>query len=175
MGTDAHQSKTVTPALEFTCTIKASDLYKEWGRCSMLANYVAAFAAFQYLRREWAENLISTVANDFLEAILGLSPQQEDLTLRCVQQDESLLLEISHGLKPEVVQAYRAFLEDASTKDTDTFYFQLLTSEHPQPAFNQLGFMMLLHDFDTRLNARIHESGRAAVTRVFIPTKELSE
>ena len=175
MAADAHRSETVTPALEFTCTINASDLSKEWVRCSMLANYLAAFSAFQYLRREWAENLISTVANDFLEAILGLSPLQEDLTLRCVQQDESLLLEISHGLKPEVVQAYRVFLEDANTKDTDAFYFQLLTSEHPQPPFNQLGFMMLLHDFDTRLSAKIHETGRAAVTQVVIPTKELSE
>lgn len=164
-----------SPALEFECMLDAGDFHREWVRCSMLANYVAEYTAYQFARREWAENLISTVANDFLEAVIRLSPEKNGLTLHCVQYAESLLLEVSHGLRPEMAGAYRSFLTDISTRDVDAIYFRLLTaSERPQPAFNQLGLMMLVHDFSARLAARLDDTGGKTTTRVFIPTKELS-
>jgi hypothetical protein len=174
MDIGRFEAEATLPKLEFECALDAADFHKEWVRCSMLANYVAGYTAYQFVRREWAENLISTVANDFLEAVIRLSPDGDSLTVHCTQYAESLLLEVSHRLRPEMAQAYRAFLTDASTKDIDALYFQLLTAaERPQPAFNQLGLMMLVHDFGAHLASRLEDAG-AVVTRVFIPTQELS-
>jgi hypothetical protein len=169
------EAENSSPVFEFECMLDSGDFHREWVRCSMLANYVAEYTAYQFARREWAENLISTVANDFLEAVVRLSPEKNGMTLRCVQYAESLLLEASHRLRPEMAGAYRAFLTDISTRDIDAIYFRLLTgTERLQPAFNQLGLLMLVHDFGARLAASIDEPGGVITTRVFIPTKELS-
>ena len=175
MDIGKFEAETSPPALEFECALEAGDFNHEWVRCSMLANYVAQYTAYQFVRREWAENLISTVTNDFLEAIIRLTPEKNSITLRCAQYEDNLLLEMVHGLRPELVQPYQIFLNDACTKNTDTLYFQLLTiSDRPMPAFNQLGLIMLVHDFGARLAARLDEATGMVHTRVFISTKELA-
>ena len=164
-----------SPALEFECMLDAGDFHKEWVRCSMAANYIAEYTAYQFARREWAENLISTVANDFLEAVIRLSPERDGVTIRCVQFKETLLLEVKHSLRPEMVKPFRQFLTQVCADDVNDLYFQLLTAtDRPVPPFNQLGLVMLVHDFGARLAARVDEKGGVVTTRVFIPTKELT-
>lgn len=175
MDIGKFEAETSSPVLEFECALEAGDFNHEWVRCSMLANYVAQYTAYQFMRREWAENLISTVTNDFLEAIIRLTPEKNSITLHCSQYENDLLLEVRHGLRPEMVQPYQDFLKDACTKNIDALYFQLLTvSDRPAPAFNQLGLLMLVHDFDARLAARLNEATGMVNTRVFISTKELA-
>lgn len=162
-------------ALEFECAVEAGDFHHEWVRCSMLANYVARYTAYEYPRREWAENLISTVTNDFLEAVIHLTPDANRLILRCRQYADYLLLDIGHSLRPEMLEPYREFLEDACERDVDQLYFKLLTGTgRPAPEFNQLGLIMLIHDFGARLSAKMDTKGEKVITRVFIATKELS-
>jgi hypothetical protein len=175
MDIGLFETETSSPALEFECMLDAGDFRKEWVRCSMAANYIAAYTAYQFIRREWAENLISTVANDFLEAVIRLSPDRNGVTIRCVQYTDTLLLEVKHGLRPEMVQPFRSFLTQVCARDINDLYFQLLTAaERPAPAFNQLGLVMLVHDFGARLAARVDERDGVVATRVFIPTKELT-
>lgn len=175
MDIGVFEAETSSPLLEFECLLNVGNFQKEWRRCSMLANYIAEYTAYQFDRREWAENLISTVVNDFLETVVRLSPRKNEMTIRCAQYQDNLLFEVKQKLALEMAPPFHAFLKQACADDVNELYFQLLTSaDRPTPSFNQLGLVMLVHDFGARLAARTDEKGGTISTRVFIPTKEFS-
>ena len=175
MDIGVFEIETFSPMLEFECLLNVGNFQKEWRRCSMLANYIAEYTAYQFDRREWAENLISTVVNDFLETVVRLSPRKIEMTLRCLQYPDTLLLEVQQKLAPAMEQPFYDFLKQACAEDVNDLYFQLLTdTDRPAPSFNQLGLVMLVHDFGARLAARTDEQGGMISTRVFIPTQEFS-
>lgn len=163
------------PEFQIEFSLEAADFNQEWVRCSMLANYVAQYSAYQFVRREWAENLISTVVNDFLESIIQLTPESGRFILRCLQLEDRFLLDVSHCLRPEILENYKNFLRDANAGNVESQYFQLLTTaERSAPSFNQLGLLMLIHDFGACLVARLDDVGGCVNSRVFISTKELT-
>lgn len=154
--------------------LPAADLQEHWRRCNMLANYVAEYAAYQFAEREWAENLISTVANEFLEAVVRLSPADAELTLRCAQAPDSLLVELLHGVRPEVHAPYGELLRALGGGGVDALYFELLSAARPSLDFNQLGLAMVAHDFRAAIAARLDaREGRASV-RVRVPTADIT-
>jgi hypothetical protein len=153
----------------------AADFQQEWRRCSLAANYIAAYAAYQFERRERMENLISTIANEMLETAVRLAPPQSDLQMRCVQLEDGLRLDSSHRIRGEAARPYLALLEQLQDGRQDELYLELLTSEQdPADYFNQLGLTMIAHDFGARLTAQLKEQTDRIYTEVFIPIEELS-
>lgn len=161
------------PLFAIEVRLPARDLQEQWRRCNMLANYVAEYTAYQFAEREWAENLISTVANEFLEAVVRLSPPDAELALRCAQAPDALLVELAHGLRPEASAAYGELLRALGGAEVDALYFDLLTAAaRPALDFNQLGLAMVAHDFRAAIAARL-DAGRASV-RVRVPTVDIA-
>jgi len=155
--------------------LPAHDFQTEWGRCSMLANYLARYTAYQYCRQDWAENLLSTITNDLLEAVVKVSPSNAEVSINCSQVDADILLEIGHTLNPDIIEVYRNFMSELCCNDIRDLYFQLLTDSHrPMPAFNQLGLAMLVHDFNARLATRLDISTGRALTQALIPTRDIN-
>lgn len=169
----ADRPATATPDFAIELLVQAQDIQDHWQRCNMLANYIAEYVAYQFPEREWAENLISTVINEFLESIASLSPRRADLTLRCTQSAGHLLIEIEHALRPQLAEPYLTFLSALAGAAIDDLYFGLLTTaERPELSFNQFGLAMLVHDFQTRIAAQLDDvTGRVHI-HVGIPTKE---
>ena len=168
---------TVSAAPFFTIEllVQAQDIQDRWQRCNMLANYIAEYVAYQFPEREWAENLISTVTNEFLEAVACLSPGRTELTLRCMQYASDLQIEIEHSVQPNALQPYLTFLSELSGTTIDDSYFRLLTAaERPELSFNQFGLVMLVHDFHARIVARLDDMTGQIRIQVGIPTKEIS-
>lgn len=163
------------PHFAIQLTVRADDLQASWRRCNLLANYIAEYVAYQFPEREWAENLISTVANEFLEAVVQLAAPGGDLRITCRQYEGALLLELDHPLRPELVAPYRAFLAELCGPGTADLYFaQLADATRPEAPFNQLGLLMLVHDFHARIGAR-HEAPDGPITvRVYVPTREIA-
>jgi hypothetical protein len=163
------------PVFTVELQLQAQDLQDHWRRCNMLANYLAEYTAYQFAEREWAENLISTVANEFLEAVAALSPPDAAIDMRCAQHADELLLEIEHRLRPELTEAYLDLLRALARAETDELYFELLTAAHrPAQAFNQFGLVMLVHDFHTRIAAQLTEPAGRIRIQLYIPTKEIA-
>jgi hypothetical protein len=163
------------PIFAIELHLQAQDLQHEWRRCNMLANYIAEYVAYQFPEREWAENLISTVTNEFLEAVTHISPGNAAIVLRCMQYDSDLSIEIEHSLRSEATQAYMAFVQQLSNGHTDEIYFDLLTAaDGPALNFNQFGMVMLVHDFNARIAAQREESTGRIGIRVSVPTNEIS-
>jgi len=147
------------------------DFHAEWPRCSMLANYIAAYVAYQFPQYGRAENLISTAVNELLESITYLSPGQSHLSLNCLQFSDLIRLDAKFPIREDVAFSYTQFMQKLSTSESQ--YLKLLTHEvKSNENFNQLGLAMLVHDFNIKFNTTLDEEGSSIQTQVFIPTKE---
>jgi len=159
----------------FELAVPAGDLQTEWKRCNMLANYIAAYVAYQFIQQERAENLISTIANELLEAVVFLAPPHSHLFIGCRQFEQELVLEVKHLIRAETVGPYLAFLEGLTNDSLDQQYLNLLTTESkPDEYFNQLGLLMLRHDFGVHLSTYRSANSDEICTRAFIATQEFS-
>ena len=173
MQTPPYPKIASPPLFAIELTFPARDFQSDWKQCSLLANYIAEYTAYQFEQQERAENIISTITNELLEAIVYLAPPQSDLIIRVEQQETGLQLNSSHLVHAELIAPYTEFLEELSPDSADAPYLRLLTApETPDRYFNQLGLMMLSHDFGARL-ARIPQSQTDRVcTQLFIPNEE---
>ena len=163
------------PLFAFELTLQARDFQTEWKRCNMLANYIAEYVAYQFAQQERAENLVSTIANELLEAVTRLAPEHSYLFIRCVQFEDELGLDAKHVIRAEAVSPYLAFLENLSNGANDELYLELLTAKmRPAEYFNQLGLTMLTHDFGAHLTASLDEGTDRICTNISIPTEEFS-
>jgi hypothetical protein len=168
-------SETDSSSFTLEFALPADDFKTEWRRCNMLANYVADYVSYQFPQRERAENLISTITNELIESVIRLTPTDSPLHLRCIQRPSELVLEMEHSLQSEAQELYPAFLKALEAPDTDPLYLELLTAEQrPAVAFNQLGLVVLVHDFGVHIVAHRQATGRIQ-TQVVVPTKELVE
>jgi hypothetical protein len=175
MSADVNDADTglSTPFL-FALTIEVDDFHREWSRCSLLANYVGEYIAYQFTQRERAENVISTITNEFLESVIALAPSTSRLSLSYNQTSGNLQLEAKHHVYVGVSRAYLDFLAGLNPEWIRQQYLELLVAgEQPADAFNQLGLMMLTHDFGVHFSVQdIEESGRLK-TQLSIPIEAL--
>jgi hypothetical protein len=170
-----HDDFEPSPLFTFELTLQAGDFQAEWKRCNMLANYIAEYVAYQFNQQERVENIISTIANELLEAIVRLAPAQTPLHIRCLQFENGLQLDTEHGIRAEAMQPYQMFLKDLLTEDIDQLYLDLLTTEdEPIEYFNQLGLVMIPHDFGVKLTSYQLENADRICTHIFVSTEELS-
>ncbi len=157
----------------FELSVQNRDFLSAWRRCNMVANYVADYTAYQFAQRECAENLISTVTNELLEAIVRVADSGGDLRLRCMQVESGLVLETQHMVRLETAAHFHTFLKELEGPDIDDLYVALLIAESPpEIAFNQLGLAMLVHDFGAKVTARLDKAHAQMYTRVFVPNEE---
>ena len=163
------------PLFGFELTLQASDFQTEWKRCNMLANYLAEYVAYQFNQHERVENIISTIANELLEAVVRLAPADSALSIRCTQVEDGLQLDTEHLIRAEALASYQTFLDELNSTDLDQLYLDLLTTDaQPSEYFNQLGLVMIPHDFGVGLTSYQDENTDHICTRIFVPTQELS-
>lgn len=156
-------------ALTFELQILAGDLQSQWKRCNMVANYIAEYVSYQFSDREWAENLISSVTNEFLEAVSSLSPADAALTVRCRHRDSDLVIEIEHGLRPDIAPPYAALLNELAHGVSDDRYLARLTANRPLIGFNQLGLTMIAHDFGVQITGKLNNRRNHASVQLVVP------
>jgi hypothetical protein len=155
-GTETNKLSTAPAQLEVT--VQIDDLHSDWKRISHLANYFAEYIAYDFPQRERAENLLSTITNEILEAIVHLAPAQTTLQLRCTHQDETLMMDVTHQVKAELRPDYLLFVKKLGEEDGEQGYLQMLTADvKPEAYFNQLGLMILEYDFDVHLSLNIEQ------------------
>ncbi|MCP5098912.1 MAG: hypothetical protein GY943_25450 [Chloroflexi bacterium] len=154
-------------------TLPAKNLLNDWKQCSMLANYIAEYVGYQYAQQERAENLISTITNELLETIVALAPEQSDLTISLQQFNDGLQVNTDHGIRADVASPYINFLDSLNKNRNEKQYFNMLTTEEtPELDFNQLGLLMLTHDFGASLFNCPQEKPNRICTQLYIADKE---
>lgn len=162
-----------TPFL-FALTFEVDDFHREWSRCSLLANYVGEYIAYQFTQCERAENVISTITNEFLEAVIALAPRSSRLALRYQQTPGKLQIEAEHRVHDAAYRAYLDFLAGLNPAWIRQQYLELLVAGEQTPnVFNQLGLMMLIHDFDVQFRVQDQAARSCLTTQVLIPIEAL--
>ncbi len=153
--------------------VPVQDIQTEWSRCSMLANYIAEYVAFEYEHREWAENLLSTISNELLETAVYLAPDISDLELKINKNEDAFLVTMTHLVKNPLLDHYETFIHSLESGQKQEIYLNWLThSEENAPYFNQLGLCILTNDFDAQLHVQ-NESENRVETILHLPIKEL--
>lgn len=154
-------------------TLPAQNLLSDWRQCSMLANYIAEYVGYQYPQQERAENLISTITNELLESIVTLVPEQSDLSI-CLQQfDDGLQFNTDHGIHADATPTYVNFLNSLNQSGSERKYLEMLTAkETPEMYFNQLGLLMLTHDFGASFSNCPQDNPNRICTQLFVANKE---
>jgi hypothetical protein len=155
---------TETPSAELEVTVQVDDLQSDWKRISYLANYFAEYIAYDFPQRERAENLLSTITNELLEAVVHLAPAQTALRLYCAHLGDTLSLDVKHQVKAELHPGYVLFVEKLGEEDGEAAYLHMLTEDvKPEVYYNQLGLMILIYDFEVHLTLNIeHEQENKA-------------
>ena len=166
---------TISP-VDLEVVVQADDLRSDWKRVSYLANYYAEYIAYDFPQRERAENLLSTITNEILEAVVHLAPQQTALRLRCTFVGNALTLDIKHHVKPELSPSYVLFVQKLNADNDEQAYLQLLTSKvKPEEYFNQLGLMIIGYDFNVRLSLNVEQETDQCYTHVDVLDEVLSK
>ena len=169
---DTVQVDTDTP-FAIKLTLPARNLLNDWKQCSMLANYIAEYVGYQFPQQERAENLISTITNEILESIVALAPEQTDLILSLQQFEDGLQFNADHGIRADASSPYVQFLNSLNQSGSEKRYFEMLTTEdRPEFYFNQLGLLMLTHDFGVSFSNCAQDKPNRICTQLFIANKE---
>lgn len=154
-------------------TFPVDEFQRDWKQCSLLANYIAEYTAYQFDQQERAENIVSTIANELLEAIVSLAPAQSDLIIHLEQLEDGLQLKASHLVQENLISPYVQFLEELKPGIADEPYLNLLTTPEPTDHyFNQLGLMMISHDFGARIVRMPTMQPDRICTQLFIANEE---
>jgi len=161
--------------LLFALTLEVDDFHREWSRCNLLANYVGEYIAYQFTQRERAENLISTITNEFLESVIALAPSASRLSLNYIQTANELRIEADHHVHVGICSAYRDFLAGLNPNHSQQQYLELLVAEEETTGtFNQLGLTMLTHDFGVQFSTQVTEETGHLKTQLLTPIEALT-
>jgi hypothetical protein len=165
-----------TLPVDLEVTVQVDDLRSDWKRVGYLANYFAEYVAYDFPQRERAENLLSTITNEILEAVVHLAPLQTTLLLRCKHVDNHLVLDLEHRVRAELSPSYALFVEKMRESNDEQLYLHMLTSEvKPEEYFNQLGLMILGYDFNVHLSTIVVQETHQFSTHVDVPDMVLSK
>ncbi|MBE2220023.1 MAG: hypothetical protein IAF02_00700 [Anaerolineae bacterium] len=167
------QSDSSTALFAIELTFPIDEFQQDWKQCSLLANYIAEYTAYQFDQQERAENIVSTITNELLEAIVYLAPTQSDLIIHLEQLEDGLQLKTSHLVRENLIAPYIKFLEELKLGVADEPYLNLLTSPEPSDHyFNQLGLMMISHDFGAQIVRLPTMQPDRFCTQLFIANEE---
>lgn len=152
-------------------SLQSQDFHSEWQRCSLLANYISEYVAYQFTERGRAENIISTVANELLEAVTYLTPKESSMSISCSQFTDVIRFDMEFLVRSEALSAYMGFMKNYA--EAGNGYLELLTGDTiPDEHFNQLGLTMLAHDFNIKIDTRLDDRINSVHSQVFIPIEE---
>ena len=158
----------------FAVNVQINDFQIEWNRCNLLANYMGEYIAYQFAQRERAENVISTITNEYLESVIALAPSSSALALSCTQKVNELRIAADHQIRIEILVPYLDFLASLQPDRGQARYLELLTSEErPATYFNQLGLAMLNHDFGIQITAHFDEQQKRIQSQLVAPIEAL--
>lgn len=176
MSADIHPADIgLSSPLLFALTLEVDDFHREWSRCNLLANYVGEYIAYQFTQRERAENLISTITNEFLESVIALAPGTSLLSLSYQQNLGELRIEAEHEILEGVRNAYLDFLAGLHREQSRQQYLELLIADEQATGdFNQLGLTMLTHDFGVQFSAQSTAENDRCKTALLIPIEALT-
>ena len=137
------------------------DLIIEWRRCSLIANFCAAFYCQSKNRYQVDsnENILSTVLNELVENAAKFSHKREtQVTIDLGLYNKMLKIAVKNRVNRESSDRFKSYINHLfSMEDLDTLYIQKLESKTEESTESGLGLLMILKDYPVKIGVKINE------------------
>jgi hypothetical protein len=144
----------VALAQHLSLTLQHDDLDKDWKRCSVTANFGAAYVAPEGCEYESLQNILSTVVNELLENAIKYSDRDTHaaIAVRLRREPGRIVVEVRNCLsEPQYRQFKRISDELSSCQDFDAALLSRLASADERSTSAGIGLLTLASYFEARL------------------------
>ncbi|TGM08905.1 ATP-binding protein [Leptospira barantonii] len=142
---------------EFTLRLRPMDLRIQWKRCSLTADYVSNYCAFQEKIDPDSANTISIVLNELIENAAKFSKDRKgEILLDLKYYSEILKIEIKNSTDEISKNKLENSIAALVNRNSDEIYIQKLKDDGGEPN-SGIGLLLLSKDFPVRLGFLINE------------------
>jgi hypothetical protein len=158
----------------------ALDLVAHWRRCSISADFLASYMAYDFADRPVAMNVLSTVINELIENAAKFSvDKRQPVRIAVHQHGDVVRIEASNASAAERVEAFRLRLSEILSADPEALFLRHLEAAAAAPPGTPgVGLVVLRKDYRAVLGAQIapRADGLFDVTvQVRLPTEEIDQ
>jgi hypothetical protein len=168
---DAVEGTAVT---ESTVHLKSDDLFQNWRRVSLSADFIARYYSYffpykekaqQILDRESAENSISFVLNELIENTAKYSDAgKKEVEITIWMLGTFVLFNISNFVKEELAGSFLKVAREILDSDPEELYIKKLEKNIEETTGGSgLGYLTLINDFGVALGFRLEKMGQDLV------------
>lgn len=155
---------------EVQVQLRPLDLIVQWGRASMLADYLAGHFALHFEDQDKARHVLSTTLNELVENVAKFSTRtRRPASVTLQHLGDVVRVQVCNTTSPERAQALSSRLDRIASADAEELFLEQL--EHTaaeDPLASGLGLITLRKDYGARLGAELSEapgaSGHVLVT-----------
>lgn len=168
---DAIEGTAVT---ESTVHLKSDDLFQNWRRVSLSADFIARYYSYffpykekaqEILDRESAENSISFVLNELIENTAKYSDAgKKEVEITICMLGTFVLFNISNFVKEELAGSFLKVAREILDSDPEELYIKKLEKNIEETTGGSgLGYLTLINDFGVALGFRLEKMGQDLV------------
>jgi hypothetical protein len=155
--------------------LPVNDFILDWRRYNLVSNYIAEYTSYHFEHKDRAENLISTIFYELIAHIASSSLKNSFLDIQFSTYEDWLIFEISSSINSEEVGQIKEILTEINKKDLDSYYLNFLEADLDQPTMQKkMGMLMIAHDYNAHLSARISDDEGSATIRALVRQKEFN-
>ena len=154
--------------------VSVNDLINDYRRCSMISDYIGGYSKYYFIKKDRAENQISTVMYELLTFLLNYSKPDKDVVLE-LNYDEENIIYIVSGSISEKGKDHMIDLLQLLVKESNTNYFiEMLQNITEQTMINtEFGICMILHDYNAKISGYYDVNSAQIKIQLIIDTKEI--
>lgn len=151
IGTFSEHSPPPVSGLELT--VSALDFVVHWRRCSITADWLGTFGAYDFEHRDVALAILSTVINELLEnAAKFASDKGAPIRLALRHYGDVIRIQTQNRAQECHVRSLEALLALLDSGDPEVLFARQI--EEAAPDTSGIGLIILRKDYATRIAAR---------------------
>lgn len=139
-----------------TIVVKPIDMIAYWKRCSLMADFAAAFYSYTQDEPEVQENIISTIFNELIENASKYSVKTNGkVSIHTKLYDTVLKIQIeNYTSKENYLKLYQHLKKLKETEDLDELYIKTLSEKSDAPSESGIGLLLLAKDYNLKIGAQ---------------------
>jgi hypothetical protein len=150
------------------------DFQLDWRRYNLVSNYFAEYSSYLFEQKDRAENLISTVLYELVEAMANYAQRNAHMVIKLVTLPQALLFELNTFSAPEKRESLEETIRLINKEDLNNSYFTLLAADKSEE-WNQIhfGLVLIAHDYNAQFALSTNSKNNVVTLRVGIKKEEI--
>jgi hypothetical protein len=150
------------------------DFQIDWRRYNLVSNYFAEYSSYLFEQKDKAENLISTVLYELIEAMANYAERNANILIKLVTMPQAMVFELSTFSAPDKRESLEETIRLINQEDLNTTYFSLLAANKPDQLQNiHFGLVLIAHDYNAKFALSINSKSNVITLRVAVTKEEM--